>query len=44
VSQDENILYAEFSYVDQGEAQEALSEAKSFVEAGDKFLSNRPYL
>jgi uncharacterized protein len=30
--------YGEFSYVDQGEAQEALSEAKSFVEAIDSFL------
>jgi uncharacterized protein len=30
--------YGEFSYVDQGEAQEALSEAKSFVKAIDSFL------
>lgn len=30
--------YGEFSYVDQGEAEIALSEARSFVEAIDSFL------
>jgi len=32
--------YGEFSYVDEGEAETALSDAKSFVEAVDNFLKS----